>query len=310
MSVTHNFGKSTGILSTNELNSIWKQFVGKGNELSIEKLIEVLVKLEFAHKLPTAMMNDSLTEAATTEQCVLVPHLLPIHRPYISCVWPRVIPCGLFEWGRTFVFPFLPIGFFGKLIARLLHFPVLTKAFWWQSGLVLKVNNTIVENTSSLLLSKEEKNQSTEQEKTEIILVELIDCDGTKKSLVIRMRTIKPVGVESVKVFSQVIDTVENLLEGFYPKLATKTTRLVPCTHCLSQQQSIPGVFQVYHFSQDKCVSLLLSGNTYCLCNDIPSRPVPFHEMIPDLSLSNICSIDMKEITKLKDLGKGGFGVV
>ena len=348
VSFTHNFGKSTGILSTTELNWIWKQFIvgGKGNEgekeVSVDKLIDILVKLEFAHRLPISMLNSRTTtnvfdddsQTTPSEQFVLVPHLLPVQRPSISSVWPRiVVVCDPSEsqhceWGRTFLFPFLPIGFFGKLVTRLLHFPVLTKVFWWQSGLVLKVNNNSNNNNSNnntisppvSELSSHSPSPTTIRHspitmKQEIILVELLERDGTKKSLVIRMRTNnktvddKTIDVESIKVFSQVIDTVENLLEGFYPKLATKITRLVPCTHCLSQQQqNIP--VEIYHFSQEQCVSVLLSGQKYCLCNDIPTRRVPFHELIPDLSLSNICSISMKEITRLKDLGKGGFGVV
>lgn len=215
-----------------------------------------------------------------------MPHLLPLSRPVLSSVWPINVPAHSVEWGRTLLLPFLPIGFFGKLATRLLHFPFLHKAEWWQTGILFKVELKSV--------------------MSELVLIEFVDCGDLNKSLVIRMRT-KNKSADIVRAFSQIIDSIGNLLDGFYPKLGASTVRLVPCTHCLLLHNPVADIF---HFSQDKCVSLLLSGEQYAYCNDMPTRPVPLNVLIPDLALETILDINLANITKLSVIGEGGFGVV
>lgn len=274
VSFTHSFGKTNGILTFSDLAYVWKPLETQGNnQLSMDRLIDILVKLEFAFKLPT-------------NQGILVPHLLPVSRPSLSSLWPITLPTGYLEWGRTLLFPFLPIGFFGKLATRLFHLSSLHKIDWWQNGLLFRIDSK----------------RSTE----ELVLLEFVDTGDTKKSLVIRFRTnIK--SPDSTQAFAKIVDTVDNLLEGFYPKLGSSVVRLVPCTHCLLQQNSVVDLF---HFSQHKCVSLLVSGEQYAYCNDMTTRPVPLSELVPDLSLDSISSINLADITKLKELGEGGFGMV
>lgn len=262
------------MLTFEELQYIWKPIVTQGKyQFSVDVLVEVLVKLEFAYRLQSL-------------HGILVPHLLPSSRPSLSYIWPCVAPNGFLEWGRTLIFPFLPIGFFGRVATRLLHLPTLQRLELWQSGLLFKVKS--VDSIS------------------ELILLEFVESANSKTSLIIRIRTNNKTN-NSTLAFSRVIDSIDNLLEAFFPKLGTVTRRLIPCTHCLRQEAAIT---DLYHFSQEKCVAMLLAGEQFVYCNGMATRPIPLLELIPDLSLDSTPWVALSDIVKLKEIGHGAFGVV
>ncbi|KAH3765766.1 leucinerich repeat kinase [Pelomyxa schiedti] len=297
VSFSHSFGKSTGILSVDELIHIWKSVTAQENAISaftrhkvkkglFDLLVDLLTSLEFAYKL------------APPQQGLLVPSLLPIGRPPSICIWPTQTVANAYrECGRVIVLPFYPIGFFGRLLTRVLHLPALEKIVWWDGGVLLK--------------------STTGDDK---VLIELRDMDSITTatstdrnitSLHIKLRTLAstPTWTEqSTSILVGITDSVENLIKFFYPKLFALSNWLVPCTHCLKRTQARD--CDIFYFSQEDCISVLLSGSDILFCNELPTRPVSLHDLLPDFFLTNLETIDISTITKLKELGKGGFGVV
>ncbi|KAH3760740.1 leucinerich repeat kinase [Pelomyxa schiedti] len=72
----------------------------------------------------------------------LVPCLLDDDIPIESVMreWPKTIPKGLSEYSRMYTFPQLPLGFFGRVVARLLYLDI-NPLVLWRSGMVANVNS-------------------------------------------------------------------------------------------------------------------------------------------------------------------------
>ncbi|ELR22082.1 uncharacterized protein ACA1_158670, partial [Acanthamoeba castellanii str. Neff] len=81
----------------------------------------------------------SLSSFATEEELYLIPSLLPEARPaLVPYVWPPNHVAGETIFGRCYRFEFIPKGFMGRLIIRLLAFP-LTVQICWLTGLLASI---------------------------------------------------------------------------------------------------------------------------------------------------------------------------
>ena len=110
-------------------------------------------------------------------------------------------------------------------------------------------------------------------------------------------------------LFRHVIEVVETLLEGYYPRLVETTNRLIPCTHCISKET---GTQQPYLFTYIECVDAVTSGKSYVFCNQIPSysRCVPIQLVAPDLAFSDLPQLADDELKIGDIIGEGSFGTV
>lgn len=78
--------------------------------------------------------------AKQKEGCSLIPSLLPTKRPDASlmALWPaRREDDQISEFGRIYRFSFVPAGFFGRVMVRLLGFKLSQILLYWRNGLLL-----------------------------------------------------------------------------------------------------------------------------------------------------------------------------
>jgi Leucine-rich repeat (LRR) protein len=135
---------------------------------------------------------------------IIVPSLLPEEPDQSQLLehWES----GRSRWslvcGRRYLCKFLPLGFFSRLIVRILHLPKLRPLYYWKNGIILE--------------------RGSERALIEYDDVEFV-VDFTVKT--------KPDGDQpSWSLVRQLVENVEALLIGWY---RLRPQVLVPCSHCL-----------------------------------------------------------------------------
>lgn len=136
---------------------------------------------------------------------IIVPSLLPDEPDQSQLLehWES----GRSRWslvcGRRYLCKFLPLGFFSRLIVRILHLPKLRPLYYWKNGLILERGNERA----------------------------LIEYDDVEFIVDFTVKT-KPEGDQpSWSLVRQLVENVEALLIGWY---RLRPQVLVPCSHCLS----------------------------------------------------------------------------
>lgn len=112
-----------GVLQHKDLQQVWSRFPSELHP----SLLDLLENFEIAHRLQKAASPASL-----------VPCLLSNDRPNIVAAgWEPNLPFGSVQYGRIYEFAFLPLGFFGRLIARMLHITNIDARLVWKSGMLV-----------------------------------------------------------------------------------------------------------------------------------------------------------------------------
>lgn len=112
-----------GVLMHKDLAQVWSKFPVELHQ----SLLELLENFEIAHRLQKASPPASL-----------IPCLLSEERPNVTAAgWAPVLPFGCTQYGRTYEFAFLPLGFVGRLLTRLLHVPMLEARLMWKHGMLI-----------------------------------------------------------------------------------------------------------------------------------------------------------------------------
>src|SRR3990167_7947547 len=217
----------------------------KKGKLAVEDLPQVLVRFDatLADSLLALLVRFRIIHKIKNSSDYIVPSLLPEDLPknQIQRIWPTDTPPGYHEFNRKYKFSFLPIGFFARLIVRILHLPMINGLLFWRDGLIIEV--------------------------------------------------------------------IESLLTGYYPRLKEKTAILLSCSHCMLNNKSN---IDPYTFTIAECIQAVCAAKKFVFCHNIPSpsRCVYLENIAPDLCFSDVTRIDNSLITIDKQLGAGGFGVV
>jgi hypothetical protein len=110
-------------------------------------LIELLQKFEILFKMKIV---DPLTE--TEKEILLIPSLLPIEIPQnFNEIWKEETKDKKGDWfnndenlnfffERIYTFQFLPLGFFSKLMVRIISLENVVPLSYYQSGIIIKSN--------------------------------------------------------------------------------------------------------------------------------------------------------------------------
>jgi len=211
--------------------------------------------------------------------------MLPVEPPDdVQDHWPPVLPADWFEFGRKYTFPFMPHGFFGRMLVRCLHLIETTGLVFWRSGLILK-------------------SQQLEQ-------VANLQFDPETYSLLIRVRIPTPNLARMsgpAMLLRQLIEAVETLLDCYYHRVSV--TRLVMCSHCA--QLRVPNLVPFF-FTYSECLDLAEAGGAYCFCQHIrsPSRCVRIDLLAPDIVFADLSVINESDLTIQHVIGQGGFGQI
>jgi len=109
-----------GVLDRKHIPQIWKRY----NCILQEKLLSLLRYFEIAIPLPRSRGGNF---------SILIPSFLPAKKPFnFSKFWRYDESCH--HYLRKWKFEFLPLGFFAKLIVRLMHTPSVHVLCYWRDG--------------------------------------------------------------------------------------------------------------------------------------------------------------------------------
>jgi hypothetical protein len=208
------------------------------------------------------------------ESNYLVPSLLSPDRPeaIIAQHWWSVAERS--ERGRVFKFAFMPLGFFERVMVRVLHIPDIELFAMWNTGLLAHHRG---ENA-------------------------LLTYDPKIYHFSIRVRSLCS---DPLQLLSTLVGLVELLLECYYPKLKDSTTRWLNCTHC-----TMHGIQTPYQFRFEECVAAITSASPFVYCHGIRTRAVRVDQLAPDIAFSSFPNIDASHLEMHDLLGQGGCGEV
>ncbi|XP_078595563.1 leucine-rich repeat serine/threonine-protein kinase 2-like isoform X5 [Branchiostoma floridae x Branchiostoma japonicum] len=266
------FVNNKGILKKSDVRNLFKG--GAFPPELIPQYLRLLEKFEIA--LPQ------------TEEELLIPCRLPFVQP----------PIDKTAWFtghvyRQYVMPYIPIGYWSRLITRLMVFSMYLKTGplpplqqeYWREGIY------VFWSTQEYFLVKRIK--------------------GEKNSMDITV----PATRQGSRLLGHVVDLVDDLIEEWFPGLCeidpvsgqTLVQRQVPCVLC---ETDPPHVFTLPEI-------LVMSDRDDIIFCPNHDMPVPLHKLAPDVMLSDLDSRYQLQEDKFKleqipenELGDGSFGNV
>jgi hypothetical protein len=123
-----------GVVTASQLDIVWKKYP----QAVRDNLLSLLDKFEIAFKLN----NQKDKEAA-----IMIPSLLPEERPVnFETFWTLNPSKGQCCIGRIYQMAFVPLGFFARLMTRLVHhFPKADYPLCWRNGMIFSdLNQTVL----------------------------------------------------------------------------------------------------------------------------------------------------------------------
>lgn len=214
ISLKHNYVKN-GILETGSLRQLWKDY----DESIHENLLFILKEFEICHPLSSGHH--------------LIPCMLPNVKPNdVIDVWDSD---WKFPIGRSYTCPFIPHGFFGRLLFRLLQVLETDKFKYWGNAFTVDKDG--------------EKVLCLYNDVTHCISVE-VRSKGAKS--------------DNRLLLQEITRCIDTLIDGYYritPKI------YIPCPHCIME-----GFERVHEFTFEECV-LNIGNSTILVCkNGGPKR--------------------------------------
>lgn len=227
---------------------------------------------------------------------------------------PEVTGNSFFEFGRRYLFEFLPLGFISRVVIGIFNaFGIPPEYHLWKHGLAFRLSMT----TTSMQLSPG----------TRAIILRF-DPQRREFNLFIRA-TDFPMAEQSLKT---AVDVIEQIISGFYATYSSHIERLLVCSHCLQMHQlqqhgkdvlseasgssttlartTSPGrrLPQITYFPLVKFARALNDQRSPFLVCGKDEVPVPLHHLAPDLALTNLQVLT--DVNTATMLGQGGFGSV
>ncbi|KAH3745458.1 leucinerich repeat kinase [Pelomyxa schiedti] len=186
------------------------------------------------------------------------------------------------EHGRRYQFAFLPVGFFSRLMARMLSIPSV---------------NIVSISKFRLVISQQTKDGiiqeafATYEEKASRLDFRVKIFEGVDHS--------HPLLANNLLLLI-LLDIVAALLKTFYHRQMgdQQVTQFVPCVHCLMTSPQTPEN-EVYYFPLDDCILSMKSGThvMYCRQLALPSKCIRVLHLAPDIAMVGLTSIPANEIS-------------
>ena len=256
----------------------------KEGKLAISDLPQVLSRFDaaLADSLLALLERFQIIHKVKGSKDYMVPSLLPnnVSKLAMFKVWPTEVPSSYHEFRRQYKFQFLPLGFFSRLMLRILHIPGMIGLLYWHDGFIMEF--------------RQQKSQITFDPRNYILTISVrVHYDDHFPGMLLR----------------NLVESVESLISGFYSRVKDMVDRFVPCTHCIRFFKSLR---EPYNFSYAECITSIITGKKYLFCQNIlsPSRCVQMEHLAPDIGFSDIQLLDNSKLNIDKQLGAGGFGVV
>eukprot|EP01088_Endostelium_zonatum_P015849 TRINITY_DN4053_c0_g1_i1.p1 TRINITY_DN4053_c0_g1~~TRINITY_DN4053_c0_g1_i1.p1 ORF type:complete len:1808 (-),score=396.61 TRINITY_DN4053_c0_g1_i1:28-5451(-) len=225
---------------------------------------------------------------------ILVPSALSKLQEAVHPSWPPYSDWEVFS-GREFLFEFLPIGFFSKLLSRFLeaHTQYITGGDqWWKGGVILTSVN--------------DKKTKIKLEMKQLKPTDTITYDNDDKGLKAHsggmMLELWVRGGVSGSELSKLVDNIETMARDW---LRTEPEVLVPCIHCYKLDVPSPTRFGIV-----KIKKAATNRQDYVKCCKI--YDVKLASLAPDISMSEFKGelVNKSDIFIEKQIGIGGFAKV
>ncbi|KAL6054440.1 Myotubularin-like phosphatase domain [Balamuthia mandrillaris] len=320
----HTYIKS-GVLRHKDLQHLWRAPLYPPH--LHEPLLNLLEKFEIIYRLsPTSRLNKLLLpidenahgEADEEEENgspfvrSLIPVLLPDERPpQLLSAWPSTLSGSEMERAkggdakslnnddplsairqqtRLYRLSFVPSGFFGHLMVRLLNQNTVGELVW-RNGLLAKVM------PSSSVADSAGDGDSAAQRRPLLLKLELYHW---KRMLEVSVR-----GCNPVDVFCAITASVESFIHDWF-KIDVHVS--MPCPHCLFQGLPIDAC---HMFSLEQCQTAAMSMESYLRCTNgrVPTL-VRLDAVTPDLTMAEVAKIPFSELKIQEKIGSGGYATV
>ena len=256
-----------------------------------ENLVKIMCKFEILYKMKGKSEN------------FVIPSLLPeiCEQEQFSTFWPMEMnkERGYIEIGRVIKFPFLPIGFFGRLIVHLLHLSRIKSKFIWRYGIVAALKSQILRKRKKQCVGKVVFDEATCEVEVRVRYPASISYNAFTGE---RVQGHSYAGL----LLRTLLEAVSTMVEGHNMECNIK--RFITCSHCLKN-----GNYQnPYLFKYSDIISAIKAGNAFVFCQGIqsPTRCINISQLAPDISFSDVKEIHASELTFGELLGQGGFGKV
>lgn len=180
ITLKHRFVKE-GKLFKSDLKNIWSSYPHKIHDI----LIELLQKFEILFKTKIYDPNTN-----SEKDVLLIPSLLPLEQPpQFKEIWGEVSKQkkgswflteekdGIFFFERIYTFQFLPLGFFSKLMVRVMSMEGAKPLCYYQNGVIVELAKAKCcikynESTHKLIIETMESNSG-------LILLKLVNMADT-----------------------------------------------------------------------------------------------------------------------------------
>ncbi|GAM23578.1 hypothetical protein SAMD00019534_067530 [Acytostelium subglobosum LB1] len=278
-----------GVLRHNDLPAVWSAYdpALRPTLLKILERFEVSYQLDVDRSLVPSLLPE---EPKGKVEAVLNREWMPMAELVEARLPVRFYGCD-------FNFEFMPLGFFGRLLLRVLHISGVHAKTYWRNGMLLDIDNSYQKQQALITFSKRRK-FNTE--------------DAYKLSIEIRMYSGGSTDLEqsytAVAFLRQIVFTVESLLENFYKSIKTK--RVIPCSHCIHCRPRE----EPHYYELSSCVAAIQDNNNtnkFVYCRNDPNEPVALEKVAPDLVISKVPTMTMADVEcDSSPIGKGGFGLV
>ncbi|EFA77775.1 leucine-rich repeat-containing protein [Heterostelium album PN500] len=286
---SHNWIKR-GILVHNDLFQVWG---GRYDASLWPTLLKILEKFEVAYELP----GKSDAEGKS-----LLPSLLPedpdgeIARileqewtPTAKLVESKQ-PVHFF--GCDYNFEFMPLGFFSRLLLRVLHISGIDIKTYWRNGVLLDIIGSSQKQQALIAFKKRTNFGSKDAYK---LTIEVRTFNNGKKED----------DSNAAQFLQQLVFTVDSLLNNFYLNLPN-IQRLIPCNHCICLNPTQ----EPFYFEFSSCITALQEGKPFLYCRNDPNIPVRVDYVAPDLVANKVPTLKDTDVEYEKQIGKGAFGLV
>ncbi|KAH3764281.1 Protein NLRC3 [Pelomyxa schiedti] len=249
--------------------------------------------------------------------------------------------------GREFTFPFIPIGFFSRLMVRILAIPGIVPINMWNSCMLVSMQQQRpayqICTTSTVNL------MDTTTLNTEEVCRAMLECSEETNSLLIQVCSTcsndnSNLAGAFCRQFSTLIGAISVFIRTCYPSLLEKSKQNFPCPLCITslhvdqcsscsrrrpisnaQSHAIQGEsntvsHNLYSFSMEECVDAVkqthgkLSHTAEIQQGTKVStreHAVSISTIAPDVALGHLPILDYRDIeVESKPMAQGGFGSV
>ena len=173
-------------------------------QLTSQKVKRVCLEDELKKKNEKGEEKEEVIEVE--ERVFLVPNLLPEKQPTLEG-WSTYVSSSDYEIGRVFQFHFLPLGFFAKLVIRVLYWN-LELITAWRSGVLVRLDT----KASSELA--------------------LITFNSSSYTLRLRVRGNKE---KPGNLLQYLVQSIIDLVSGWFN---TEYETFIPCIHCVQDPET------------------------------------------------------------------------